>query len=67
MKIWVFCLLVSFCMSIFYVSSLGYAIEVASRISDREIIVGLANIRGDIKEVKADIRRLEDGQMGRRI
>lgn len=62
MKIWVLSLLVSFCMSIFYVPSLGYAIEVAPRISDREIIEGLANIRGDIKEVKADIRRLEDGQ-----
>lgn len=62
MKIWVLSLLVSFCMSIFYVPSLGYAIEVAPRISDREIIEGLANIRGDIKEVKADLRRLEDGQ-----
>lgn len=62
MKIWVLSLLVSFCMSIFYVPSLGYAIEVAPRISDREIIEGLANIRGDVKEVKADIRRLEDGQ-----
>mgnify|MGYP001560143513 FL=1 len=49
-------------MSIFYVPSLGYAIEVAPRISDREIIEGLASIRGDIKEVKADLRRLEDGQ-----
>lgn len=64
MKIWVLSLLVSFCMSIFYVPSLGYAIEVAPRISDREIIEGLANIRGDVKEVKADIRRLEDGQKG---
>ena len=62
MKIWVLSLLVSFCMSIFYVPSLGYAIEVSPRISDREIIEGLANIRGDVKEVKADIRRLEDGQ-----
>lgn len=62
MKIWVLSLLVSFCMSIFYVPSLGYVIEVSPRISDREIIEGLANIRGDVKEVKADIRRLEDGQ-----
>ena len=62
MKIWVLSLLISFCMSILYVPSLGYAIEVSPRISDREIIEGLANIRGDVKEVKADIRRLEDGQ-----
>ncbi len=32
------------------------AVDVAPRISDREIVVGLAEIRGDIK-------RLEDGQM----
>ena len=39
-----------------------FAVEVAPRISDREIIEGLAEIRGDIKkleaEVKGDIKEL---------
>ena len=39
----------------------SFGVEIAPRISDREIIEGLANIRGDIKEIRADIRRLEDG------
>jgi seryl-tRNA synthetase len=39
-----------------------FAVEVAPRISDREIIEGLANIRGDIKELRAEIKRLEAGQ-----
>ena len=38
------------------------AVEVAPRISDREIIEGLANIRGDIKELRAEIKRLDEGQ-----
>ncbi len=57
-----------------------FAVDVAPRISDREIVEGLAEIRGDIKrldagisslrsEVKGDIQRLEDGQktMDKRI
>jgi chromosome segregation ATPase len=40
----------------------AFAVEVAPRISDREIIEGLADIRGDIKkleaEVKGDIKEL---------
>ncbi len=49
------------------------AVEVAPHISDREIVEGLTEIRGDIKrldaginslrsEMKGDIKRLEDGQ-----
>ena len=42
--------------------SAAFAVEVAPRISDREIIEGLAEIRGDIKkleaEVKGDIKEL---------
>jgi len=44
------------------VTSSVFAVEVAPRISDREIIEGLADIRGDIKkleaEVKGDIKEL---------
>ena len=39
-----------------------FAIETAPRISDREIIEGLADIRGDIKEIRANILRLQEGQ-----
>ncbi len=38
------------------------AVERAPRISDREIIEGLSDIRGDIKEIRANIQRLEEGQ-----
>src|SRR3972149_750823 len=42
--------------------SAAFAVEVAPRISDREIIEGLADIRGDIKklevELKGDIKEL---------
>ena len=44
------------------VPSLVIAVERAPRISDREIIEGLADIRGDIKEIRANILRLEEGQ-----
>ncbi len=50
-----------------------FAVETAPHVSDREIVEGLTEIRGDIKrldagigslrsEVKGDIKRLEDGQ-----
>ncbi len=42
--------------------SLVIAVERAPRISDREIIEGLSDIRGDIKEIRANIQRLEEGQ-----
>jgi len=42
--------------------SLVIAVERAPRISDREIIEGLADIRGDIKEIRANILRLDEGQ-----
>lgn len=56
-----------------FISMPAFAVEVAPRISDREIIEGLADIRGDIKELnseikrveaelKSDIKRLDDGQ-----
>ncbi|MBI5746988.1 MAG: hypothetical protein HZA13_08290 [Nitrospirae bacterium] len=35
-----------------------FAVEVAPRISDRDIIEGLANIRGDIKELRAEMNTL---------
>ena len=62
MKIRGLSLLICSCIFVFSIPVLGYAVEVSPKISDREIIEGLANIRGDIKEVKADIRRLDDGQ-----
>ena len=51
----------------------AFAVETAPRISDREIIEGLSNIRGDVNELRATIRgdvnelrseikRLEEGQ-----
>ena len=40
----------------------AFAVDAAPRISDREIIEGLADIRGDIKELKAEIKRLDEGQ-----
>ncbi len=46
---------------LFFYSS-AFAVETAPRISDREIIEGLSTIRGDIKEVRAEIKRLDEGQ-----
>ncbi|HAP66738.1 MAG TPA: hypothetical protein DCQ99_02755 [Nitrospinae bacterium] len=47
--------------------SAAFAVEVAPRISDREIIEGLADIRGDIKKLEAkvegDIKELKAGQI----
>ena len=40
----------------------AFAVETAPRISDREIIEGLSNIRGDVKELRAEIKRLDEGQ-----
>ena len=42
--------------------SMVTTVERAPRISDREIIEGLSDIRGDIKEIRANIQRLEEGQ-----
>ena len=42
--------------------STAFAVETAPRISDREIIEGLSNIRGDVKELRAEIKRLDEGQ-----
>ena len=39
-----------------------FAVETAPRISDREIIEGLSNIRGDVKELRVEIKRLDEGQ-----
>ncbi|MBI3813106.1 MAG: hypothetical protein HY279_01385 [Nitrospinae bacterium] len=47
---------------ILYSSANAFAVEIAPRISDREIIEGLANIRGDVKELRAEIKRLDEGQ-----
>ena len=42
--------------------STAFAVETAPRISDREIIEGLTTIRGDVKELRAEIKRLDEGQ-----
>ncbi|MBF8275031.1 MAG: hypothetical protein HW390_104 [Candidatus Brocadiaceae bacterium] len=39
-----------------FANATAFAIETASRISDREIIEGLTTIRGDINELRANIR-----------
>lgn len=49
-----------------FISIPAFAVDAAPRISDREIIEGLADIRGDIKELKAEIKRLDEGQKGLR-
>ena len=38
------------------------AVEMAPRITDREIIESLSNIRGDIKRLEGKVHHLEDGQ-----
>ncbi|MBI5748076.1 MAG: hypothetical protein HZA00_03045 [Nitrospinae bacterium] len=43
-------------VSLLIVTSSVFAVEVAPRISDREIIEGLADIRGDIKDLRAEIK-----------
>lgn len=45
-----------------FISVPALAVDVAPRISDREIIEGLADIRGDIKELRAEIKRVAEGQ-----
>ncbi|MBI5186604.1 MAG: hypothetical protein HZA01_12885 [Nitrospinae bacterium] len=57
-----FLIILSLAFCAMYPSANVLAVEVAPRISDREIIEGLANIRGDIKELKAEIKRLDEGQ-----
>mgnify|MGYP001608639522 FL=1 len=42
--------------------STTFAVETAPRISDREIIEGLSTIRGDVKELRVEIKRLDEGQ-----
>lgn len=61
-------LIISMTVLLFY-SSGAEAVEVAPRITDREIIESLAGIRGDIKrleegqiQLRADIKRLEEEQ-----
>lgn len=49
-------------LALFLLSTQALAIERAPRISDKEIIEGLAEIRGDIKELRVEIKRLEEGQ-----
>ena len=48
-------------------TSSSFAVEVAPKISDREIIEGLADVRGDIKKLEAkvegDIKELRAGQV----
>ncbi len=43
-------------VSLLIAASSVFAVEVAPRISDREIIEGLADIRGDIKELRTEIK-----------
>src|SRR3990167_283289 len=51
-----------FAFCILYSHTVAFAVDAAPRISDREIIEGLVDIRGDIKELKAEIKRLDEGQ-----
>src|SRR3990170_5960913 len=55
-----------FAFCILYSHTVAFAVDAAPRISDREIIEGLADIRGDIKELKSEIKRLDEGQKGLR-
>ena len=45
-----------------FISIPAFAVDVAPRISDREIIEGLADIRGDIKRLEGEIKRFDEGQ-----
>ncbi|MBI4972681.1 MAG: hypothetical protein HZC16_02550 [Candidatus Omnitrophica bacterium] len=51
-------ILLSFLVPILSYSA-AFAVETAPRISDREIIEGLANVRGDIKELRAGQNALQ--------
>ncbi|MBI3814631.1 MAG: hypothetical protein HY279_09235 [Nitrospinae bacterium] len=62
-----------FAFCILYPHTAVFAVETAPRISDKEIIEKLsaldakidreiANVRGDIKELRAEIKRLDEGQ-----
>ncbi|MEK6545235.1 MAG: hypothetical protein AAB257_02405 [Nitrospinota bacterium] len=55
-------IIISIIGCLFLISTNVTAIEVAPRVTDREIIEGLANIRGDIKELRAEIKRADEGQ-----
>ena len=55
------CLIQLLCVPLFS-CSVAFAVETAPRISDREIIEGLSAIRGDIKELRAEVKRLDEGQ-----
>ncbi len=55
------CLIQLLCVPLFACSA-AFAVETAPRISDREIIEGLSTIRGDVKELRAEIKRLDEGQ-----
>src|SRR3990167_978617 len=47
-----------FAFCILYSHTVAFAVDAAPRISDREIIEGLVDIRGDIKELKTEINAL---------
>ena len=51
-----FILILYLASCILYPATIVFAVEVAPRISDREIIEGLADIRGDIKDLRAEIK-----------
>ena len=55
-------IVMTFMIAVLIIPSPLFAIETAPRISDREIIEGLADIRGDIKEIRANILRVQEGQ-----
>ena len=46
----------------FLFSSITFAVEVAPRITDREIIQGLTELKGDIKRVEEKIEKVDEGQ-----
>lgn len=49
-------------ITFFLFSNITAAIEVAPRITDREIIEGLTELKGDIKRVEGKIEKVEEGQ-----
>ncbi len=51
-----------FLLGFLFSYSTAFAVETAPRISDREIIEGLSAIRGDVKELRTEIKRLDEGQ-----
>jgi len=59
MKVWVLSLLISFCITVLLVPSMGYAVERAPRISDKEIIESLATLKEGQRSLNKRIDQVE--------